>query len=431
MEKEKPLQKHIPLRKTSHTILWSVVIGISVYVYSIELSFAAGESITSLGQDTQKQLQEKQNKIDEINQKIKSYQQIIALKQQQRTSLSSQIQSLEAQSDKIELEMDTTEENINSLDDDLRRLEYQIAAKEDAINGQKGLLTDLMRVYYESSTQQSKFQFIVSSEDSLGMLHTNDWTVDTSRKIQELIDGIQNLQEKLTAQKEELQNKRSEADSLRLQLEQRSGYLEATKQSKETLVVQTQKEEKKYDSLVDDLEEKRKEIEDEINELDSAKVGQLDVSKLPAFNKSTLYFPVANPRKTQGYGKTTFTRWYSFHNGIDFADSIGTPILAADKGRVVATGNNGKYAYGKWVAIDHGNGLVTLYGHLSSQKVSKGESVKRGQVIGLMGSTGYSTGSHVHFSVFASNSFEIVPSKKIGGLLLPTGAHINPTKYLP
>lgn len=371
-----------------------------------------------------------QSQLDAINKKIKSYDSLVNQTQQQRATLSGEIKSLEASAAVLQKKIDDNKQQIQNLSGEVNTLESKISEKEKLINAQKDLLKELMRSYYEN-TDRTKLQLILSADDSNGLLDQNNWTTETTAKIKELLDSMQAVRADLAVQHDTVQGKKNEADSLRLQLEQRSGYLDSTKQSKEYLVEKTQQQEKKYNNIIDDLEEKRKEIENELNELDAAKASQLDLSKLPAFNKSTLYFPVASPRKSQNYGKATWTKYYSFHNGIDFADSVGTPIIAAGDGKVLATGNNGKYAYGKWIAIDHGNGLVTLYGHLSSQKVSKGESVKRGGVIGLMGSTGYSTGSHVHFTVFAKNSFDIVPSTKVSGLMLPTGAHVNPSNYLP
>lgn len=371
-----------------------------------------------------------QSQLDSINKKIKSYDSLVNQTQQQRATLANEIKSLEANAAVLKQKINDNNQQIQSLDGEVVVMEGKISEKERLILAQKDLLKELMRSYYENN-ERTKFQLLLSSEESNRLLNQNTWTAETGDKIKELLDTMQAVKEDLASENDKLRRKKNDADSLRLQLEQRSGYLDSTKHSKEYLVEKTQEQEKKYNNIIDDLEEKRNEIEDELNALDAAKASQLDLSKLPAFNKSTLYFPVANPRISQKYGKATWTKYYSFHNGIDFADKIGTPIIAAGNGKVLATGNNGKYAYGKWIAIDHGNGLVTLYGHLSSQKVSKGNSVKRGDVIGLMGSTGYSTGSHVHFTVFAKNSFDIVPSTKVSGLMLPTGAHVNPNNYLP
>lgn len=371
-----------------------------------------------------------QSQLDAINAKIKSYDKLVNQTQQQRATLAIEIKSLEDSAAALQQKIDDNKQQLQSLDGEIGGLESKISEKEKLIAAQKDLLKGLMRSYYEN-TDREKFQLILSTDESVRLLNQNGWTAETGEKVSEIIDTMKAVKATLAAQHDSLRGKKNEADSLRAQLEQRSGYLESTKQSKEYLVQKTQQQEKQYNNIIDDLQEKRDEIESELTQLDAAKVDQLDLSKLPAFNKSTLYFPVASPHKSQGYGKATWTKWYSFHNGIDFADKTGTPILAAADGKVLATGNNGQYAYGKWIAIDHGNGLVTLYGHLSSQKVSKGESVKRGSVIGLMGSTGYSTGSHVHFTVFAKNSFDIVPSTKKSGLMLPTGAHVNPAKYLP
>src|SRR5690606_7644327 len=99
----------------------------------------------------------------------------------------------------------------------------------------------------------------------------------------------------------------------------------------------------------------------------------------------------ARGRLTSRYGR----RWGRLHKGIDIANSRGTPVYAADSGKVISTGYNG--GYGNLVKIDHGGGMVTYYAHLSKIVVSSGSSVSKGQLIGYMGSTGRSTGPHLHF----------------------------------
>lgn len=90
-------------------------------------------------------------------------------------------------------------------------------------------------------------------------------------------------------------------------------------------------------------------------------------------------------------------RWY--HKAIDIANETGTPILAADSGKVIVAGWPDNVGYGNRVVIDHGNGFVTLYAHMSRIAVTEGQTVARGSVIGYMGSTGRSTGPHLHFEI--------------------------------
>ncbi len=90
-------------------------------------------------------------------------------------------------------------------------------------------------------------------------------------------------------------------------------------------------------------------------------------------------------------------RWGRMHKGIDISGKLGTPIIASKDGRVIYTGTRG--GYGKTVMLEHDKNFVTLYAHLSSIKVVNGDIVKQGDVIGYMGSTGKSTGSHLHFEI--------------------------------
>jgi murein DD-endopeptidase MepM/ murein hydrolase activator NlpD len=115
-------------------------------------------------------------------------------------------------------------------------------------------------------------------------------------------------------------------------------------------------------------------------------------------------WPVARPHITQGFGPSPllieppYGQYSHFHTGLDLADRQGTPILAAAGGVVSLSGSN-PGGYGHYVVVSHGQGLATLYGHLQASLVQAGDVVIRGQPIALMGSTGLSTGPHVHFEL--------------------------------
>lgn len=112
-----------------------------------------------------------------------------------------------------------------------------------------------------------------------------------------------------------------------------------------------------------------------------------------------------------GYRRDPFTGAFALHSGLDIGGSQGSPIYAAADGTVETSGWNG--GYGISILINHGNGLSTRYGHLSAAEVNAGQSVKKGSTIGRMGSTGRSTGTHLHYEV------------------LVNGAFADPIKYLP
>jgi murein DD-endopeptidase MepM/ murein hydrolase activator NlpD len=131
----------------------------------------------------------------------------------------------------------------------------------------------------------------------------------------------------------------------------------------------------------------------------------------PPLGDGTFIRPVGGSFSSNfGYRSDPITGASAFHAGIDFASPCGTPIKAAGTGVVLTAGSNG--GYGNMTLINHGNGLSTLYGHQSSIIVSPGQSVNQGQVIGYVGSTGKSTGCHLHFEV------------RVGG------NPVNPTGYL-
>ncbi len=111
-----------------------------------------------------------------------------------------------------------------------------------------------------------------------------------------------------------------------------------------------------------------------------------------------------------GYRISPFTGLREFHKGLDISSREGTKVIATADGVVTFAGKNG--FYGNMIKIDHGHGMMTRYGHLEKMLKKRGDAVKRGDVIGLMGNTGRSTGPHVHYEVFL-NGLPVNPKKYI------------------
>lgn len=374
-------------------------------------------------------IEDKKDDLEDLREKQENYQKIVDLKENQEQALRLQIDSLSQQTERLEQNINQNERKLSETEKKIAILVLQITEKEKTIIEQKEFLAEFVRSYYDWNSADIR-NVLFSSSDEGNVFAPSDSSLQFQDGISDIVEKIEGVRRSLERDKESLGRERSEIETLNTKLEQQSVYLESSKQKKEQLAVKTGEEKKQYEKKLSKIEEEIRDIEQEIEAMESEKSNGLDLSTLPSRSDAAMQYPLEKGEVTQGYGKTTFTRWYTFHNGIDFGVSSGTNVLAAAKGKVKATGDSGKYAYGKWIAIDHGNGLVTLYGHLSKHRVKTGDSVKRGDVIGLSGNTGYSTGPHLHFSVFADSSFEIVNSTKVSGVKIPTGAHVNPMRYL-
>jgi murein DD-endopeptidase MepM/ murein hydrolase activator NlpD len=205
------------------------------------------------------------------------------------------------------------------------------------------------------------------------------------------LSKLKSQTEELQEKTKEVENKLDEIDKLQRQLEKMAGIKSPSRGGgiSSNIRPETLKPEEGMDILKETLEDKEKELEIFIK----------DLEKRFEYLES---IPDSWPTKgklTSGFGnrKNPFGRGIRFHQGIDIANSPGTNILAASKGIVVFSGN--RTGYGKVVIINHGYGYETLYAHNQNLLVNVGDEVERGQVIGKMGSTGRSTGPHLHFEV--------------------------------
>ena len=177
----------------------------------------------------------------------------------------------------------------------------------------------------------------------------------------------------------------------------------------------------------------------------------LDPTTIPTAGTAVFTWPVKNVVITQYFGGTEFAKrnagvygGRAYHPGVDFGVPRGTAIYAPLSGTVRATGNTdavpGCYSWGKWTLIDHANGLSTLYAHQDTIAVTPGQRVSTGDVIGYSGNTGYSTGPHLHFTVYAKDGVSVRAFNEIktvtscGAATTPvaaTEAYLDPMNYLP
>lgn len=133
-------------------------------------------------------------------------------------------------------------------------------------------------------------------------------------------------------------------------------------------------------------------LANDVLEQPKPQVAKQGTKQVPDLGTGSLVYPVV------GVLTSTFgPRWGSFHSGIDIAAQMGTPVLAADSGMVTFRGWFGNYGY--LLKVDHGGGKETWYGHLNAFNVSLGATVKKGEAIGFVGNTGFSTGPHLHYEV--------------------------------
>ena len=391
--------------------------------------FTAGSSYASLIDDLKQQIVEKENEIKELEKKNAQYQDQLTTTKQASSSLKSEITKVEREINELTITIKKTQTKIFETNVRVEELSGQIIVKEEEITTSRERLAHMIRAL-NSHDDTGLLSLVLSVSTFSDVFSQQQYIVNLQREVQANLTDLKDFKQELQTFKTSQEREKDSLDTLEDNLKNQREIVTDQKSGKETLLKQTKNKEKEYQRLIAAIEKERQATEKEVNVLEAKLRLAIDKAKLPV-GSGILKWPLDDVRITQGYGKPNWKAAYDFHNGIDIGAPTGTPVLAALSGKVVGVGNNGKYAYGKWVSIDHGSkNITTLYGHLSLQKVSVGQIVATGDIIGYVGSTGYSTGPHLHFTVFASESYTLLNSSSVSGLKIPVGGTINPMDYL-
>jgi murein DD-endopeptidase MepM/ murein hydrolase activator NlpD len=398
------------------------------------------------------QISELQSRIDKRNDEIKNLEKEIAEYQKQITvigtqvsSLASAIKELELTQKKLEVDIVLTENKIEAKNLEIQKLSGQIVEKEGTILDDKRIISQSF-ANMSHIDNQSSIEMILSSASFSRAWNALEDLGTLQSGLNTRIKSLREVKTVLESNKLSTERAKRELVLLQNQLNDQRKVVLATAGEKNALLKETKQSESSYKKILADKKALKDAFEKELLEYESQLKLAVDASRLPTPGGGVLSWPTKAVTITQYFGNTEFATANSQiyngkgHTGIDLRASIGTPIMAAASGTVVGVANTDIlprcFSYGKWIMIKHSNGLSTLYAHLSVQSVATGQEVSRGQVIGYSGNTGYSTGPHLHFGVYATQGVEIRSfdnSVNCRGVLLPLAdfkAYLNPLSYL-
>ena len=326
-----------------------------------------------------------------------------------------------------------TETRVSRTRLEIQELGEEISQKERSIERSRGDLGRLISSIAKKDEEGIVAVFV--KYNSLGQFFNSVYyLLGLERGVHEHLGDLRALKKELEESKARAENKKNELAGLLGRLGDQKEIREGEKKERSVILADTKNQEKKFQQLLELTEAQQEAIQKEIEELEDKLREAVDPGSLPKKREGVLARP-AEGTVSQGYGRTAFARrshFYRFHNGIDIKSDLGTQIVAAEDGEVIAIGDTDRYcrrgAYGKHIVIRHNSNLATLYAHLSLIRVAVGDRVKRGALVGYMGTSGLSTGPHLHFTVYDSRTVDIRQSRLCGPL--PYGGSINPLDYL-
>lgn len=397
--------------------------GIALIVLLLLPPFAEGQS----ADDIRNQIRDHNAQIEQLNKEIEQYEKQLNEVGAKKQTLQNTLSQIDLQRKKISASISVTKNKISTLELEIQNLSRGISSAEDSIQVHEEGLGETIRRLHEAESQSLALLFL--SDGGI----TQFWTdMDETLQLQDAMrTDIQDLsQEKttLTNTKTESEKKQTELLGQQRKLVAEQGSLDATRRAQNELLAQTKSQESSFQAILNEKQAAKAAFEKALEDLESKLDFTLDPSSVPAAGKGILRWPLENVVNaicnsgnargsnaciTQYFGKTADSRRLyvsGTHNGVDFRAAIGTPLKAALSGTVIGSGNTdggGCYSYGKWILIRHGNGLTTLYAHLSQINVANGDQVSTGQLIGYTGFTGYATGPHLHFTLFASEGVSV------------------------
>lgn len=370
-------------------------------------------SVYAVSESDKNQVQEQ---INEVEKEIKEVEANYSQAMKELKTLEGDISEAEYNLQKLRTELKTLQTEITDLEEKLKK------ATQDYDDKYEQACTRIIAQYkYGNIT----FLDVLLNSESLTDFLSNYYMVEKIMEAdQEFLEELSNQKQQIETDKATLEEKKLQVESEKKEVERQNVILTNQKNEKQKKVATLSAEESALQKEKENYYAELNRIEEEIRKQAEQATG----SGGGSYSGGTLVFPCPGYRRVSswfGNRGAPLAGGSSYHKGIDFAASKGTPIYASEAGSVILVKNSCTHNYGKskscgcgggygnYLMINHGGGLVTVYAHCTSINVSVGSKVTRGQLIATVGSTGASTGHHLHYGLLKNGTY-VDPAPYIG-----------------
>ncbi len=355
------------------------------------------------------QLRKEANK---IKQNSAQTNQLLKKSKEKKDTMQQEINNLDLELVKASAALISTSNKLEQSKDKLAKSEQELKEAKDKKEKQYAAYKQRIRFIYENG-KNAYIHIIFKAHSFNDLLKRTEYVNDIIKYDSQILDKLKESEEKITKAIEDIKTERVQMQQLVEQEKQHKENLESRVKAKEELMTKLNADVEKYQQQLKDLEVSSNNIEQMIKQAQEEAARNTKLNANIKFSGGKLGWPL--PGRTlisSGYGSRTspISGRGEFHTGLDIPAPTGTPVHAAADGVIIKSGTINGYGY--TIIINHGSGLSTLYGHNSRLVAKVGQSVKRGDVVALVGSTGYATGPHCHFEVRVN------------------GRHTNPWNYL-
>ena len=358
--------------------------------------------------DLEAQKQETQDKIDDIKEDIKAAEDKIEKLENNKSSLQSYISQLDQEANELEQRISDLNKDIENKKAEIEQVKLELEEAQAVADQQYEDMKMRIQYLYENGTP-SMLELLLTSQSFADFLNRSTYASQMTSYDREMLNAY-------IAQKEEVEQKKAELEAEEEELNLLADAASDQKKAVESLISAKNSEIASYQAQIDsessnadayekDLAEQEKkldQIEQQIAAAAAAAAQEGDgdggasgfIWPCPSSHRITSYF---GPRPQPTPGASTN------HKGIDIGASYGSAIVASASGRVTTATYSS--SAGNYVVISHGDGMSTVYMHCSALYVSVGQTVSQGETIAAVGSTGYSTGNHLHFGVIKNGTY--------------------------
>lgn len=402
-------------------VIISVIAGL--LAFSILFGLIAMVAWAAPSSEIREEIDELQEEADELAAQREELEAEIAANESKALTIVEQ----KAQVDK---EIELTRQEVENVNEQIHQYNMLIAEKQAELDELEVEQQELNGRYQKRmrSIQErgeiSRWAVIFQSESFADMLNRVAMVEEIAKADQRMMEEMREAAAAVLAAKEELAAEKTQQELKKAELAEAEALLEEKRAESDALLIELNankekliEETEKYEELEAELSDQIAKKEQEYNEAKAAELAALQQQQqqqqqnngstgdAPVNTGESFLYPLAYygvVTSSYGYRVHPITGNYSMHNGVDLAVNQGTAIYATKSGTVTTATYN--YAYGYYVTINHGDGFSSLYGHMTHYIVSEGQYVSRGEIIGYVGSTGYSTGPHLHFTVYYNGS---------------------------